>query len=132
MVLMKRWASITRFNRVKVTGRKRRHIRIRKKVIGTKQRPRLFIYRGSNNMFAHFVDDIEGKTLFSCSTLSKDIKGKIKSGSNIKAAEALGQLAANMAKQKKIESVIFDRGGCLYHGRVKAFAETARKGGLKF
>lgn len=116
----------------RITQRERRHKRIRKKVLGDAKRPRLCLYRSLANLSAQLIDDIEGKTLLSVSTFDKDAKPKIGYGGNTKAAEVMGRLMAEKAKAKGITTVVFDRGGCLFHGRVKAFAEAARKGGLIF
>lgn len=109
-----------------------RHARIRKDVSGTTQRPRLCVHRSLKNLTAQVVDDTTGQVLFGLSTLNKDLRSKIKSGGNIGGATALGEAIAQIAKTKGITQVAFDRGGYLYHGRVKAFAEAARKGGLEF
>ena len=109
-----------------------RHQRIRKDVAGTTLRPRLCVHRSSNQFQAQVIDDVAGKILFGLSTLSKDLRKKIKNGGNVAAATLLGEAFASQAKEKGITKVAFDRGGYLYHGRVKAFAEAARKGGLEF
>lgn len=113
-------------------ARLRRHKRIRKHLKGTSQAPRLNVFRSLKNLNAQLVDDVEGKTIFSMSTLDKEFRKLNINGGNLKAAEALGELFAKTALQKGISAVIFDRGGYLYHGRIKSFAEGARKGGLKF
>ncbi len=92
-------------------------------------RPRLSVHRSNANIYAQVIDDLNGKTLAAASTLDKDVKG---SGGNISAAEAVGKLVADRAKKAGVEDVIFDRGAFLYHGRVKALADAAREGGLKF
>lgn len=112
-------------------ARIRRHKRIRKKIVGTKQKPRLSVYRGLKNIYAQLIDDENNKTLLTCSTQDKEIKDKVRS-CNLKTAALLGEFVAKKAKEKGIEEVVFDRGGYLYHGRVKALAEAARKGGLSF
>lgn len=109
-----------------------RHLRIRKQMAGTAQRPRLCVHRSLKNFSVQLVDDTQGKVLFGLSTLSKPVRGKIPSGGNVKGSAALGEAMAALAKSKGITKVCFDRGGYLYHGRVKAFAEAARKGGLEF
>ena len=118
---------------VKKTDRKfernRRHLRVRRKISGTSERPRLCVYRSNTNLYVQIVDDVAGKTLVSCSTLDKDIKEK---HSNKAAAKEIGTIIAKKAKAKKIETVVFDRGGYIYHGVVKELAEAAREGGLKF
>ena len=117
---------------IKETTRIRRHKRLRQKIIGSNARPRMTVHRSLANFYVQFIDDINGKTLCSISTLSPKIKGKVKYSGNIKAAEVLGEIAALLAKSKGISKVVFDRGGYIYHGRIKAFAESARKNGLSF
>ena len=107
----------------------KRHKRIRAKISGTAEMPRLNVFRSEANIYAQVIDDSKGVTLVSASSLDKEIEGY---GGNIQAAEAVGKLVAQRAKDKGIENVVFDRGGYLYHGRVKALAEGAREGGLKF
>ncbi len=109
-----------------------RHQRIRKNVVGTSLRPRLCVHKSINNFQAQIIDDTSGKILLGKSTLAKDIRPKIKSGGNINAAEILGEALAAQAVKQGIKQVCFDRGGYLYHGRIKAFAEAARKAGLEF
>ncbi len=109
-----------------------RHQRIRDGLIGTSQRPRLCLHRSLNNLQAQIVDDSAGKVLIGKSTLAKDVKAKAKSGGNVGAASILGEVLAAEAIKKGIKKVAFDRGGYLYHGRIKAFAEAARKAGLEF
>ena len=109
--------------------RKRRHIRVRRKISGTAECPRLCIYRSNKNIFAQIIDDVEGKTLVSASTLDKEIKTKY---SNIEAAKEVGALIAKRALEKNIKTVVYDRGGYIYHGVVKEFAESARSAGLEF
>ena len=116
----------------KVRGRQRRHKLIRKKIIGTKDRPRLCVFRSLENLYAQLIDDIKGHTLFSASTNAPDLKKKIGHGGNVKAALVLGEEFAKRAKEKGFSKIVFDRAGYLYHGRVKAFAEAARKNGLIF
>jgi large subunit ribosomal protein L18 len=112
--------------------RSRIHRRIRLKVRGGSERPRLCVYRSLNHIYAQVVDDLEGKTLVSASTLDKEIRSSLQQAGNVAAAKAVGKMVAQRAIAKGIESVVFDRGGYLYHGRVKALAEAAREGGLKF
>ena len=118
---------------VKKTDRKvertRRHIRVRRKISGTAERPRLCIYRSNTNLYVQIIDDVTATTLVSASTLDKEIKTK---HANKEAAKELGTLIAKKAADKKIETVVFDRGGYIYHGVVKELAEAAREGGLKF
>ncbi len=109
-----------------------RHERIRKGIAGTTERPRLCLHRSLNNLQAQIVDDSAGKVLLGKSTLAKDVKSKIKTGGNVGAASVLGEALAVEALKKGIKKVAFDRGGYLYHGRIKAFAEAARKAGLEF
>ena len=110
--------------------RKRRHRRVRGKVTGTPSRPRLNVFRSSCNIYTQLIDDTNGVTLCAASTVEKDFTGP--SGGNIEAAKIVGQMIAERAKAKGIETVVFDRGGYLYHGRVKALAESAREAGLQF
>jgi large subunit ribosomal protein L18 len=110
----------------------RRHKRIRNKVWGTKQRPRLCVYRSLANFQAQLIDDFNQKTLLSVSTQDKEFKKNKAFGGNLNAAKALGKILAERAKNKGITEVVFDRGGFLYHGRVASFAQSAREGGLKF
>ena len=118
---------------VKKTDRKmertRRHLRVRTKISGTAERPRLCVYRSNTNLYVQIIDDVAGKTLVSCSTLDKDIKEK---HANIEAAKEVGTMIAKKAIEKNIKTVVFDRGGYIYHGVVKALAESAREGGLVF
>ena len=109
--------------------RLKRHKRVRAKISGTPEMPRLNVFRSEANIYAQVIDDVNGVTLASASSLDKAIEGY---GCNIAAATAVGKLVAERAKAKGIETVVFDRGGYLYHGRVKALAEGAREGGLKF
>ena len=109
-----------------------RHARIRKTLYGSSEKPRLCVHRSLKNMHVQIIDDTSKKILFGLSTLDKDVRAKVKYGGNKQAAEILGEALANKAKEKGITKVCFDRGGYLYHGRVKAFAEAARKGGLEF
>ena len=112
-------------------ARLKRHKRIRKKVTGTQARPRLSVYRSLKNIYAQLIDDDNNCTLLTCATTQKEIKGK-SGASNMKAAAMLGEVLAKKAKEKGIEKVVFDRGGYLYHGCIKALADAARKGGLLF
>lgn len=109
--------------------RARRHARVRNKISGTAERPRLCVYRSNSNLYVQIIDDVAGKTLVQASTLDKEIKTK---HANKEAAKEVGTLIAKRAADKKIESVVFDRGGYIYHGVVKELAEAAREGGLKF
>ena len=113
-----------------VVGRKRRHIRVRKKVSGTPERPRLVVTRSARHMVAQVVDDTAGRTLASASTMETDLRGA--SDDKTAKARTVGQLVADRAKKAGVEAVVFDRGGNKYHGRVAALAEGAREGGLDF
>ncbi len=108
---------------------KRRHIRVRRKISGTPECPRLCVYRSNNNLFAQIIDDVAGNTLVSASTLDKEVKVK---HSNKEAAKEVGALIAKRALDKKIETIVFDRSGYIYHGVIKELAEAAREAGLKF
>jgi large subunit ribosomal protein L18 len=104
------------------------HKRIRRKVTGSGERPRLAVYRSTNHIYAQVVDDLKGQTIVSASTTEKDLRGT--SGGNIEAARRIGKAIAERALEKGIESVVFDRGGYLYHGRIKALTDAAREAGL--
>ena len=117
---------------VKENKRVFRHERIRKDMAGTPARPRLCLHRSLNNLQAQIIDDSAGKIILGKSTLAKDVRAKIKTGGNVSAASILGEAVAAEAVKKGITKVCFDRGGYLYHGRIKAFAEAARKAGLEF
>jgi len=112
--------------------RAKRQQRVRNKISGTAQRPRLNVYRSLSNIYAQLIDDQRGVTLVTVSTLSQELKGKLANGGNRQAAVAVGGLIAKAALEKGISNVVFDRAGYLYHGRVKALAEAAREGGLQF
>ena len=107
-----------------------RHGRVKNKVIGTKDIPRLNVFRSNSNIFAQIIDDEASKTLVSASSIDKELK--LENGGNVEAAVKVGELLAKRAKKAKICEVVFDRGGYLYHGRVKALADAARENGLKF
>ena len=109
-----------------------RHSRIRKRISGTNQRPRLSVFRSSKNMYAQIIDDVLQTTLLSVSTLDKNVKKTCGYGGNRKAAQILRDVLAVKAKEKGVSKVVFDRGGYIFHGRVKALAEGARKAGLEF
>lgn len=111
-------------------SRKVRHLRIRQNIVGTKETPRLNVFRSNKNIYAQIIDDSSGVTLVSASSIDKELK--LENGSNIEAAKQVGTLLAERAKKKKIKTVVFDRGGYLYHGRVKNLADAARAAGLKF
>ena len=109
--------------------RQKRHVRVRSKISGTPERPRLNVFRSNANIYAQVIDDINGVTLASASTLDKEFEG---TAGNCEAAKKVGLKVAERAKEKGISAVVFDRGGYLYHGRVAALAEGAREGGLEF
>src|SRR3989338_8296480 len=111
---------------------RKRHRRIRIKLSGTKDRPRLSVYKSNKHLYAQLVDDISAHTLISCSTLEPDLKKTLKATWTIDAAKKIGEVVATKAKEKGIKSVLFDRGGNKYHGKIMAFAQAARAGGLKF
>ena len=111
-------------------ARIRRHARVRKHVSGTAERPRLNVFRSITDIYAQIIDDVNGVTLVSASSVEKD--NKLANGGNVDAAKVVGKLLAERATQKNIKSVVFDRSGYLYHGRVKALAEAARAAGLEF
>jgi large subunit ribosomal protein L18 len=110
--------------------RKKRHARVRAKLSGTTTRPRLNVYRSNKNIYAQLIDDLNGVTLVSASTLDKELN--LESSSNLDAAIKIGELIAKRSVEKGYKSVVFDRGGYLYHGRIKALADTARENGLEF
>lgn len=113
----------------KNVARVKRHTRVRGKISGTPERPRLNVFRSSKNIYAQLIDDVNGVTLAAASSLDKDFEGQ---GGNKEAAKKVGEMIAKKAQDKGITTVVFDRGGYLYHGRVKELAEGARSGGLKF
>jgi|SRR5579875_3177157 len=110
--------------------RKKRHARVRAKLSGTSARPRLNVFRSNKHIYAQLIDDTKGVTLVSASTLDKELS--LESTSNIEAAQKVGELVAKRAVEKGISSVVFDRGGYLYHGRIQALADAARENGLQF
>jgi large subunit ribosomal protein L18 len=112
--------------------RERIHLRMRKRVVGTSERPRLCVHRSSRHIRAQVVDDTVGRTLVSASSLDKEVRSAIRGGGNIAASKVVGKVIADRAKVKGIEQIVFDRGGYRYHGRVQALAEAAREAGLKF
>ena len=113
-------------------ARVKRQTRVRQKVRGTEERPRLCVFRSAKHIYAQIIEDTTGKTLLSVSTISKDVAGDVKYPGNIEAAKAVGTAIAKKALDKKIKQVVFDRNGFLYHGRVKALADAAREAGLSF
>jgi len=112
--------------------RQRIHRRIRTRVVGRGEAPRLNVYRSLNHIYAQIVDDVRGQTLVSASSLDKEVRKTLKSGGNVAAAKTVGQVLAARAQAAGVARVVFDRGGYGYHGRVKALADAAREGGLKF
>ncbi len=118
---------------IKLTGRARRHRRVRKKVQGSAERPRLCVFRSQQHIYAQLIDDTAGQTLAAAGSTSPELKDKLgKKGRDLDAAAEVGKLIAARAKEKKVKSVVFDRAGYKYHGRVKKLAEAARKAGLEF
>lgn len=116
----------------KAVSQERRRNRVRSAVRGSAARPRLTVFRSSKHIYVQIVDDDQGKTLLAASTVSPELKGKVNYGGNVKAAEAVGALVAEKAKSAGVTKVCFDRGHYRYHGRIKALADAARKGGLDF
>jgi large subunit ribosomal protein L18 len=117
---------------IRIEIRKRIHERIREKLQGTQQRPRLAVFRSLNHIYAQVIDDQTGRTLAAASSKDKELNGKLKNGGNVAAAKLVGELVAKRALEKGVQLVVFDRGGLIYHGRVKTLAEAARAAGLKF
>jgi large subunit ribosomal protein L18 len=117
---------------LKLVGRARRKLRIRKKIAGTPEMPRLSVFRSSRHIYAQVIDDATGRTLAHASTLSNDLRGSLETANKTDAAKQVGALIAKICLSKNIESVVFDRNGYLYHGRVSALADAAREAGLKF
>lgn len=113
-------------------ARQKRHYRLRNHISGTPQRPRLCVFRSNTHIYAQLIDDVQGHTICSASTMEKAISANLASTSNVEAAKVVGTEIAKKAVAKGIESVVFDRGGYLYHGKVKALADAARESGLKF
>lgn len=117
--------------RKKVLARKRRHRRVRRRVSGTSLRPRMNIFRSNRNIFVQMIDDVDGRILVSCSTIDKEVAPKLANLSKVEAAKIVGQTVAERAKEAGITTVVFDRGGFKYTGRVAAVAQAAREAGLK-
>ena len=115
-----------------LTGRERRKLRIRRKISGGTERPRLSIFRSGRHVYVQVVNDADGKTLAAASTLSRDLKSTLSEDNKTDAAKKVGALIAKICLERKIDKVVFDRNGYLYHGRVKALADAAREAGLKF
>ncbi|WP_031517186.1 50S ribosomal protein L18 [Desulfofalx alkaliphila] len=112
--------------------RAKRRLRLRNKILGTAERPRLNVFRSLNHIYAQIIDDEKGVTLVAASSLSPELKGNLKTGGNIEAAKAVGELIGKKAVDAGLKRVVFDRAGYIYHGRVKALAEAARSAGLEF
>ncbi len=117
---------------MRIVGRERRKLRIRKKMNGTAQRPRLSVFRSAKHIYAQVIDDVSGTTVAHASTLSKDIKGTLSGAKKKDAAKKVGALIAQLCKTKGVKAVVFDRNGYMFHGRVSALAEAAREAGLEF
>ena len=117
---------------MQIQGRDRRKLRIRRKISGTPERPRLTVFRSLNHIYAQVIDDVAGSTLAHCSTLAKDVKPQADETNKSGAAKLVGKTIAAQLKAKGISKIVFDRNGYLYHGRIKALAEGAREGGLEF
>jgi large subunit ribosomal protein L18 len=120
------------FTRDRRAPRDVRHLRLRQKVRGSAARPRLAVFRSTNHIYAQLVDDDAGRTMLAADSRSKEFRGTHKSGGNVAAAKAVGEMLAQKAKAQGVQQVVFDRGGYKYHGRVKALADAARAGGLVF
>ena len=112
--------------------RKKRHRRVRSKVTGTAERPRLNVSRSLQHIYAQLIDDTTGNTVATASTVDASLRESLKSGGNVEAAKAVGKLIAERGREKGISAVVFDRGGYLYHGRIQALADSARESGLQF
>ena len=121
---------VSKESRTKI--REKKHRRQRNRFSGTAERPRLAVFRSNNHMYAQIIDDTVGNTLVSASTLQKDVKAELENTDDVKAAAYLGTVIGKKAVEAGIESVVFDRGGYIYHGKVKALADAAREAGLKF
>ncbi|HUF52342.1 MAG TPA: 50S ribosomal protein L18 [Dehalococcoidia bacterium] len=119
-------------NKTARAARVRRHVRVRKTLVGTPEKPRLDVFRSVNHIYAQIIDDTAGHTLVAASDLDKDLRSAANGKKKTEVAEAVGESLAKKAKEAGIQTVVFDRGGFMFHGRVKALAEAARKGGLSF
>jgi large subunit ribosomal protein L18 len=117
---------------MRIVGRERRKLRIRRKISGTAERPRLSVFRSAKHIYAQVVDDASGKTVAHASTLSRDVRTKLEEATKVEAAKSVGETIAKVLLGKGIQSIVFDRNGYLYHGRVRALADAARAAGLKF
>lgn len=113
-------------------SRERRHVRLRKKIKGVQGRPRLSVYKSNHYMYAQIIDDVTGNTLVSASSAEKELRTKYKGAVNVEVASEVGKLISERAKAKGINTVVFDRGGFIYHGRIKSLADAARENGLEF
>ena len=116
----------------KAEMRAKKHMRIRNRVSGTSERPRLAVFRSNNHMYAQIIDDVTGNTLVAASTAEKEVKAELEKTNNVDAAAYVGTVVAKRAIEKGIKEVVFDRGGFLYHGKIEALAEAAREAGLEF
>ncbi|MHB1127427.1 MAG: 50S ribosomal protein L18 [Bacillota bacterium] len=114
------------------TVRSKKKLRVRKKIFGAPERPRLNVYRSSQHIYAQIIDDVQGTTLVAASTLDSDLRGQLATGGNTEAAKLVGELIARRALDRGIKEVVFDRGGNVYHGRIAALADGARAAGLEF
>ena len=121
---------VSKESRSKIRAKK--HMRIRNRFSGSAERPRLAVFRSNNHVYAQVIDDVNGTTLVSASTLEKDIKAELKNTDDIEVATKIGDVVAKRALEKGIKAVVFDRGGYIYHGKVKALADAAREAGLEF
>ena len=121
---------ISKVSRTKV--RQKKHRRLRNHIVGTAQKPRLAVFRSNNHMYAQIIDDTVGNTLVSASTLQKEVKAELEKTNDVDAAAYLGKVIAEKAKEKGITEVVFDRGGFIYQGKIKALADAAREAGLNF
>jgi len=117
---------------MRIVGRERRKLRIRKRITGTDERPRMSVFRSAKHIYAQVVNDVRGQTIAHVSTLSKDVRGTIGEDNKSDAAKKVGEAVAKVLLAKGIKKVVFDRNGYLYHGRIKALADAARKAGLEF
>jgi large subunit ribosomal protein L18 len=117
---------------MRIVGRERRKLRIRQKISGTSEQPRLSVFRSAKHIYAQVVDDVSGSTLAHASTLSRDVRGDVTEATKSDAAKKVGQAIAKLLLAKGISKVVFDRNGYLYHGRIRALADAAREAGLKF
>jgi large subunit ribosomal protein L18 len=117
---------------MRIVGRERRKLRIRRKISGTPERPRMSVFRSAKHIYAQVVDDTAGETLAHASTLSRDVRGDLSESNKLDAAKKVGKTIARLLLAKGIDKVVFDRSGYLYHGRVRALADAAREAGIKF